>query len=200
MEARSPFEEMREEHIALLTDVAGLKDSIRRLAQPDIGTPGMGNVTRDELELFGRRLRVHFRREEEGLFPDAQRMVSEGAHGADVFGRFFAEEAEDDMTAHVTLTRRANEMLEIAAQMQEAGGPDESSARRLLALVNLTASLLERHAAKEDTLIFPMIAKSLTPDKVEAMRQRLQTLGSDRDLTSSDQDESGMSQLGTAGQ
>jgi len=79
-------------------------------------------------------------------------------------------------------------------QMQDAGGPDEASARRLLVLVKLTATLLERHAAKEDTLIFPMIEKSLTPAQVDAVRDRLRVLGSDRDLTGGD--DSGLAQLG----
>jgi hemerythrin-like domain-containing protein len=165
------------------------------MAQPDATTLG-GQVSsaQDQLELLSRRLRVHFRREEEGVFPEAQRMVSEGAQGADVFGRFFAQEAEDDMGAHAALARRANEMAEMLGQMQDAGGPDEASARRLLVLAKLTATLLERHAAKEDTLIFPMIEKSLTPAQVDEVRDRLRALGSDRDLTGGD--DSGLAQLG----
>jgi len=197
MQPRSPFEEMVQEHMALLTEVGDLQSSIRKLVNPETAALGGSGVVREALDLFQRRLRVHFRREEEGVFPDAQRMISEGAQGADVFGRFFAQEAEDDMSAHATLTRRANEMLEIAAQVEEAGGLDEASARRLLALVNLTASLLERHAAKEDTLIFPMIEKSLTPGQIGAVAERLQKLGSDRDLASPE--EGGLTQLGRAG-
>lgn len=192
---RSPFDELREEHAALLIDVRDLQSSIRRMTQPDATTLG-GQVSsvRDQLELLSRRFRAHFRREEEGVFPEAQRMVSEGAQGADVFGRFFAQEGEDDMSAHATLASRAKEMLETATQIEEAGGPDEASARRLLALANLTASLVERHAAKEDTLIFPMIQKSLTPAQVDAVRDRLRVLGSDRDLTAGD--DSGLAQFG----
>jgi len=195
MESRSPFDELREEHATLLVDVRDLQSSISRMAQPDATTLG-GQVSsaQDQLELLSRRFRVHFRREEEGVFPEAQRMVSEGAQGADVFGRFFAQEAEDDMGAHAALARRANEMAEMLGQMQDAGGPDEASARRLLVLVKLTATLLERHAAKEDTLIFPMIEKSLTPAQVDAVRDRLRVLGSDRDLTGGD--DSGLAQLG----
>jgi hemerythrin-like domain-containing protein len=194
MEPRSPFDELREEHVALLVDARDLQASLRGLAQPEAATLGGGSLIRDTLDIFQRRLRMHFRREEEGVYPDAERMVSEGAQGADVFGRFFAQEAEDDMSAHATLARRAQEMLEMATQIEGAGGPDEASARRMLALANLTASLLERHAAKEDTLIFPMIQKSLTPAQVDAVRDRLRVLGSDRDLTTGD--DSGLAQLG----
>jgi hemerythrin-like domain-containing protein len=194
MQGRSPFEELLQEHMALLTDVGDLQTSIRGLAQPESAALGGGvGPIRDSLDIFQRRLRIHFRREEEGVFPDAQRMVSEGARGADVFGRFFAEEAEDDMSAHATLTQRASEMMAMVAQMEQAGGPDEASARRLLALVNLTANLIQRHAGKEDTLIFPMIEKSLTAEQVAAVSERLKKLASDKDLLSAE--ESGLTKL-----
>jgi hemerythrin-like domain-containing protein len=194
METRSPFDELREEHVALLVDARGIQASLRGLTQPQTAALAGGSLIRNTLDIFQRRLHAHFRREEEGAFPEARRMVSEGAQGADVFGRFFAEEAEDDMSAHAALARRANEMLEMAAQTEAAGGPDQASARRLLALADLTASLLERHAAKEDTLIFPMIERALTPAQVDAVRDRLRVLGSDRDLTAGD--DSGLAQLG----
>jgi len=194
MESRSPFDELREEHVALLVDARDIQASLRGLTQPAGAGLGGGSLIRDSLEIFQRRLRVHFRREEEGVFPEAQRMVSEGAQGADVFGRFFAQEGEDDMSAHAALARRANEMVEMATQMEEASGPDAASARRLLAVANLTASLLERHASKEDTLIFSMIERALTPAQVDVVRDRLRVLGSDRDLTPGD--DSGLSQLG----
>jgi iron-sulfur cluster repair protein YtfE (RIC family) len=193
-EPRSPFDELSQEHVALLVDARDLQASVRGLTQPAAATRALGSTIRNTLDIFQRRLHVHFRREEEGVFPEARRLLSEGAQGADVFGRFFGEEAEDDMTAHATLAGRVSELIEMAAQMEAAGGPDAAAARRLLALTDLTASLLERHAAKEDTLILPMIERALTPAQVDAVRDRLRILGSDRDLTSGD--DSGLGQLG----
>jgi hemerythrin-like domain-containing protein len=185
----SPFDDLNEEHRSLLNDVGELTSTIRGLTGQETSSLGSGGLIRDELEMFRNKLRVHFRREEEGLFPEARRIISEGARGADIFGSFFAEEAEDDMSAHASLSSRASQMLEIASQMEEAGRPDEESARRLLSLINLTSSLLERHVAKEDTLIFTMLQNSLTDDQVEEVRSRVQELGSDRDLTSAGEDE-----------
>jgi hemerythrin-like domain-containing protein len=194
MSVKSPFEDLREEHAALLREMQDLHSSVRGLAGAETSSLGGAGVVRDELEMFRRRLRVHFRREEEGLFPEARRMVSEGAKGADVFGSFFAEEAEDDMSAHAALASRAEEMVQLTSEIEDAGGADEGSARKLLALSNLTAGLLQRHAAKEDSLIFPMLEKSLTQEQVDDVRSRLHQIGSDRDLGA--EGEEGLGQLG----
>lgn len=197
MAEKSPFEDLKDEHVALLTEMNELQSTVRGLMGGEAGSLGGGAVLRDELEMFQRTLRIHFRREEEGLFPEATRMISEGAQGADVFGSFFGEEAEDDMSAHAALARRAKEMLEIAVQMEDAGGPDESSAQKLRALAALTSGLLQRHAAKEDTLIFPMLEQGLKPDQVAQVSERLKEIGSDRDLSErGSPEEGGLTQLG----
>lgn len=197
MSAKSPFEDLRDEHVALLAEMNDIQSSVRGLMGEGTASLGGGAVLRDELEMFQRQLRIHFRREEEGLFPEAKRMISEGAQGADVFGAFFGEEAEDDMSAHAALARRATDMLEIAVQMEDAGGPDEGSAQKLRALASLTAGLLQRHAAKEDTLIFPMLEKGLMPDQVDQVGERLKEIGSDRDLSERESpEEGGLTQLG----
>jgi len=191
MAGKSPFEDLKEEHVALLTEMNDIQSSVRGLMGEEAAALGGGAVLRDELEIFLRQLRIHFRREEEGLFPEAKRMISEGAQGADVFGSFFGEEAEDDMSAHAALARRAKEMLEIAVQMEDAGRPDESSAQKLRALAALTSGLLQRHAAKEDTLIFPMLEKGLKPDQVDQVSERLKEIGSNRDLSEQESSEEG---------
>ena len=194
MAAKSPFEDLKDEHVALLTEMNDIQSSVRGLMGTGEKYLSGGVVLRDELEMFQRQLRMHFRREEEGLFPEAKRMISEGAQGADVFGSFFAEEAEDDMSAHTALARRVNEMLEIGVQMEGTGLPGESSAQKMRALAALTLELLQRHAAKEDTLIFPMLEKGLTPDEVDQVSERLKEIGSNRDL--SQPGEGGLTQLG----
>jgi len=197
MSAKSPFEDLREEHVALLAEMDGIQSSVRGLMGEGTASVGGGAVLRDEMEMFQRQLRIHFLWEEEGLFPEAKRMIFEGAQGADVFGAFFGEEAEEDMSAHATLARRATDMLEIAAQMEGMGGPDEDSAQKLRALASLTAGLLQRHAAKEDTLIFPMLEKGLMPDQVGQVGERLKEIGSNRDLSvQGSAEEGGLTPLG----
>lgn len=194
MSVKSPFEDLREEHAALLREMQDVQSTIRGLAGADASSLGGAGVARDELEMLRYHLHIHFRREEEGLFPEARRMISEGAKGADVFGSFFAEEAEDDMSAHGALAARTDEMLQLVDQAAASGGPDEDSARKLLALSTLAAGLLQRHAAKEDSLIFPMLQKSLKSEQLDDVRSRLQQIGSDRDLSSAE--DGGLSQLG----
>lgn len=197
MAGKSPFEDLKDEHVALLTEMNDIQSSVRGLMGEEAAALGGGAVLRDELEIFLRQLRIHFRREEEGLFPEAKRMISEGAQGADVFGSFFGEEAEDDMSAHAALARRANEMLALAVQMEDTGRPDESSSQKLRALAALTSGLLQRHAAKEDTLIFPMLEQGLKPDQVDQVSERLKEIGSDRDLSEQGSpEEGGLTQLG----
>lgn len=194
----SPFDDLNEEHRALVNEAGQLKSTIRNLTGQETSSLASGSVVRDELEMFRKKLRIHFRREEEGLFPEARRIISEGARGADIFGSFFAEEAEDDMSAHTSLTNRVNQMLEVTDQLEARGRPDEETAQQLLSLINLTSSLLERHAAKEDTLIFPMLEKSLTSEQVDDVRSRVQSIGSDRDLTAAgdEEGEERLTQLG----
>jgi len=196
MRAKSPFEDLKDEHVSLLGEMTELVGRMRDMANPEkTALGGSAGVLRDGLEMFDHHLHTHFRREEEGLFPEAQRMISGGAQGADVFGRFFAEEAEDDMGAHATLSERTSKLLSILADLEALGGVDEATSRKLLAIGNATAGLLQRHAAKEDSLIFPMIERSLTPGQVEQVSARLEKIGSARDLTGESPEE-GLSQLG----
>ncbi len=193
---KSPFEDLMEEHVALVTEMGDLLGSIRELTnQEKMALGGGPGMLRNSLEILQYRLRMHFRREEEGLYPEAQRIISEGARGADIFGRFFAEEAEEDMGAHGTLTKRINEMLAVMADLDTSGATGEAATRKLQALGNATAGLLQRHAEKEDTMIFPMIERSLTPIQVGQVSERLEKIGSARDLTGESSEE-GLSQLG----
>jgi hemerythrin-like domain-containing protein len=197
MMGRSPFDDIREEHASLLTEMNEVQSAIRGLSGRQLGSLGQQAVVRDVLEMFRQRFRLHCRREEEAVFPEASRLVSEGARGADVFGSFFASEAEDDMSAHAAITGHVNEMIVLADAMQEPDSADDA-ARKLPPLASLTAGLLQRHAAKEDTLIFPMLEKSLSIDQIDQVRSRLQEIGSARDLTPDESDEDRLSTLGGA--
>ncbi len=121
-------------------------------------------------------MQLHFRREEEGLFPDAQRMVSEDASRTSVIGAFFGEEAEDDLGAHMTLRTRVGEMIGVLDEAALAGQIGEQTPKRLRALLNVIENLLARHAAKEDDFIFPMIERSLTTEQQQAVLSRLSAI------------------------
>jgi len=180
----SPFDELRQEHVQVLGDMKTLSATVGGLgARTKVSWTEASATLRDQLEIVRRGLKLHFRREEEGLFPFAQQAVSEGARGADILGSFFAEEAEDDIGAHGVLNARTHEMLSLLSVMQQAEKPDGQSLAHLRTLVSLASGLLESHAAKEDKLIFPMIQRSLSPKQVEGVSARLQQLRSGADLT-----------------
>ena len=168
----------------MLGDMKTLSATVGGLgARAEVSWAEASATLRDQLEIVQRGLKLHFRREEEGLFPFAQQAVSEGAKGADILGSFFAEEAEDDIGAHGVLNARTHEMLSLLSVMQQAEKPDDQSLAHLRTLVSLASGLLESHAAKEDKLIFPMIQRSLSPKQVEGVSARLQQFQSGADLT-----------------
>jgi hemerythrin-like domain-containing protein len=172
--ATSAVDELRKDHDILMRDMATLSDTIRALGEDSEATQAaLDGRLRGQVSYLAAGMGLHCRREEEALFPDAQRMVSEGAQGADVMGRFFGEEAEDDLCAHTTLRERMQEMVRTLAEIEGTGRLDEGALTRLRALFSLIKGLVERHAAKEDSLIFPMIERSLTAEQRDAVLDRL---------------------------
>lgn len=197
MPRTSPFEEMKQDHESVLQEMRELRETLRGLSgKGPRGWGDVGRVVRDRLEMFRRDLRLHIRREEDAVFPEARRLLSEDAGRVDVIGSFFAGEAEDDVAAHATLAARADEMLTMVAEMGDSGGATEQSLRKLAAVGEATARLLEQHAAKEDSLIFPFLERTLTEDQVDAVRAELQRLGSARDLIGSEESDEELRELG----
>jgi hemerythrin-like domain-containing protein len=194
MSEKSPIEELREEHSALGADAKDLKESVRGLgAGTGAAWSDVGGALAERVEMFRRSLLLHFRREEEGLFPEAKRMVSERARRADVMGRFFGEEGEEDIAAHAALASRVEDILALLDQVEKAGQIDDHSLARLRTLTDLTVGLLERHVQKEDTMIFPMVERSLDALQLSEVQQRMTGLASAQDLlTSSDGDLRGL--------
>jgi hemerythrin-like domain-containing protein len=179
MRVKSPIDELGEEHESLRAHARDIQEAVRGLgAGTGAAWADVGRNLEESVRMFRRSLLLHFRREEEGLFPEARRLLAERAKRADVMSRFFAEEGEDDMSAHTSLASRTDDTLALLRQIEEAGMLDEESLRRLRTLVNTTISLLERHAEKEKRLIFPMIERSLDPLDVEEVRKRMSGLTS----------------------
>ena len=188
MSPASPIDELRKEHQRLVTDLKGLQDSARE-SSDQVDATG-----RDRIEMFQRALQIHVRREEEGLFPDARQLVARSSKHPAVLSSFFGSEAEEDIDAHRVLAERTQQLLDLIWDISQAAKPDPPSMARLRALLGLTLGLLERHADKEDKLIFPMIERSLKPAELEQVAERIHALGSAADLT--DSTDSGMPQIG----
>lgn len=188
MSPASPIDELRKEHQRLLTDLKDLQDSARESSDQVTATG------RDRIEMFQRALQIHFRREEEGLFPDARQLVARSSKRPALLSSFFGSEAEEDIAAHRVLAERTQQLLDLVWDISQAAKPDPPSMARLRALLGLTRGLFERHADKEDKLIFPMIERSLAPAQLEQVGERIHALGSAEDLT--DSTEGGMPQIG----
>lgn len=190
MSKMSPIQDLNKEHQALVADMKDLQAGVRELdAGAALSWAEQARTLRDQFEMFHRAVSLHFRREEEGLFRDAQSMVAERGRRGDALSQFFAEEGEDDLNAHASLRTRAQEMVSLVDQMAGSAGPEQRQLGRLRTLVNVTASLLERHAEKENKLIFPMIARSLNDDQMEQVGSRMSQIGAAADLVDSSQDQ-----------
>jgi regulator of cell morphogenesis and NO signaling len=186
MSGTLPLQELNGEHQSLAADVRQIEAAVREIGAAQAPSWAEDARTlRDQVEMFRRALAMHFRREEEGLFPDAQRMVADQAGPGDALSQFFAEEADEDTSAHASLRTRVKDVLSLAEAMTRATGPDQESLGRLRALVSTTRSLLESHADRESKIIFPMIARALNDDQMEQVARRMNQLGAAADLVDS---------------
>ena len=168
----SPMEELRKEHESALEAMRGLADRVRTLAPGRQAADDLGK----QLSSLRQELLLHFRKEEEALFPDVREMVAEGAPKVDILSQFFSEEADDDLRAHYLLLRWTQELATLLAEVGRAGSLDSDSAGRVRGLVNATLDLLQRHADKEQKLVFPMIERLLDASQMAAVKERMRAI------------------------
>lgn len=173
MSETSPTNELRKEHQLVLADIAAAHEMMQGLGAGPEAPQGFFSASfRARLDMFRQGILVHFRREEECLYPAANAMVSAGARGADLLGRFFNSEAEDDMQAHQVIRTRTNEIMSLF-DAGTRGELNAMSVAHLRTITGLTKSLLERHALKEDNMIFPLIERGLTFEELAAVSDRM---------------------------
>ncbi len=183
MTASTPIEELREEHASLLNDAREIQGAVSALgAGTGAAWADIGGTLADSVEMLRRGLLIHFCREEVGLFPEARRMIAGPARAAKAIGRFLAGESEEDVGAHAALASRTEDTLALLREIEERGKLFEQSLWRLRTLVGITISLLERHLEKEESIVFPMIERSLDPVELREVRKRMSGLGSAHDL------------------
>lgn len=118
-------------------------------------------------------LLLHFRKEEEGLFPEVQQMVSEGAPAVDIIAGFFREQSDEDLKAHTLLRGRMLEMSELLARLAASGGGSGKVLERLGLAAEATYGLLQRHARKEETVVFPIIERLLDEAQMAVVAGRM---------------------------
>ena len=180
MTGESVFDELRKDHEVVLDGVRALIAEVERVeAGGDAATREQVERCRERLRSLRRAFTAHRCREEIGLFPEVEQVVSEGAPSVDILGSFFAGEAEDDIIAHVEIARELQQLdLSLERMLEgEQEGPALAEVARGL------ADLLIRHATKEDTEIFPMMARTLTDKQLSNVAARMAELcetGSER--------------------
>jgi iron-sulfur cluster repair protein YtfE (RIC family) len=185
MRAGLPTDQLRREHEVALASMRQLRDACRESAE--WGCRGRPAVAHDasgkHMEGVGAMLSqvrsmllLHFRKEEEGLFPDVQQMVSEGAPAVDIIAGFFREQSDDDLKAHTLLRGRMTEMGELLASLRSSETRCEETAKQLQLKAESTHDLLARHADKENTVVFPMIERLLDKPQMAVVVGRIQAI------------------------
>jgi len=181
MAGGSVVDALRRDHETLKSHVAALDAMVQAWGASRQGTERMLNgAFHERMTYFGTEMGRHFRREEEGLFPDARRLAAAGGPGAEVIGQFFREEAEDDILAHRVLRDQVAEMLTLLTTAEAAGGLEDKAESRLPTLFRMFRTVLELHSAKEDELVFPMIERALSLPQREAALERLSVMPLDQ--------------------
>jgi len=162
MTDRSPIDELRADHAALTAAMQTVADCLARLSDA-AATPwaGAGDELLAKVEDLRGLLLLHFRREEEALFPEVIAMISQGAPRVDILSQFFSGEADDDLTAHTIIRSRIRELCEAMTEAHRAADIKPDGVRGMRTTVNLAADILRRHMEKEHTIIFPMIERML---------------------------------------
>ncbi len=170
----SATEELLRDHRVLLSEVEALRESLLTLRIGPVADLEIAEGRlRARMTAFWKDWRLHCLREEMGLFAEAHRLVAEAAEPDRSLAAFLAGEAEEDLSAHVGISKRFYEALSLLEEIEGAGRLEEQELARLRTMVGLSFSLLTRHATKEESLIFPTLARALTPRQMAMIRKRL---------------------------
>ncbi|MGD0111782.1 MAG: hemerythrin domain-containing protein [Armatimonadota bacterium] len=184
MSHASPLDELRREHQMVLADIADIHTAMRETAtSTERAHDALRGSLRSRLDMFRQGILLHFRREEECLYPDVRLLVAQGAHGADILGQFLRSEAEEDMRAHQVIAARTEEIASLLAAGEQQGGLPALSLSHLRTLVGLTHDLVTRHAEKEDKMVFPLIERNLSGDQLAIIYERLRSVRAVSDLS-----------------
>jgi hemerythrin-like domain-containing protein len=177
MSGKSPTEELREEHETGLAQMRDLKTAIGSAgsAAEETGAE-VAEDLRSRVETFQRAMLPHFRKEEEGLYPDVQGIAAAGAPAVDILSQFFGEAADDDITAHHLLRGRIREMLALLEATARLGNRGSQWVEGLLSVASASLDLLARHVEKENRLIFPMIERLLDGEQMAAAAARMRAI------------------------
>jgi hemerythrin-like domain-containing protein len=174
MSSTSQLAILRHEHDVAIGLMTSILDQAQAFASSSSGSQSPADMRRAMQEL-GDAMLLHFRVEEEGLYPRARQIAAEGAPRVDILTSFFNEESDDDLKAHALLRAR---LKELGAMLDRArtDGLSAELAARLASAAHATHDLLSRHASKETTLIFPLIERFLDTAQMAAVEERMRSI------------------------
>lgn len=175
MDELSPVAELLTDHTQTKADIDALAADTLDLKQEDWSQ--IKEEVSQRFAHFQQTLLRHFRREEEALYPDALQMVSEGAPEVDIIADFFRDATDSDLSAHTLLRGRLQEIAGKLTQLAREGEGFAPLALDLQGSLQAARDLLARHVEKEETLIFPMLARLLDAGQMAAVRERLAAVG-----------------------
>ena len=145
------------EKLGLLSRAASELDS-------ESGPAALGNL-KEVLQFFQGELRVHFRHEEETLFPALQRVI----------GR--AGPIQVMLDEHQSLWRAVDVLEEKTAQLEGASAENRSKIARETRLVaNHIADFLSSHIEKENSVLFPMAERALSPEALAKVAEQMKAV------------------------
>ena len=174
MTVESPLDRLRQDHAAATQAVKAVADLVGEVSS---SAPAPSADAGERLSSSVAKLRdmllLHFRLEEEALFPQVRAMMSEGAPAVDILSQFLDGEADDDLTAHFLMRARLRELASDLDAGQQAGGLAADQLAAVRTTTNLLADILRRHADKEHRLIFPMIERMLDAAQMAEVADRM---------------------------
>jgi hemerythrin-like domain-containing protein len=129
-----------------------------------------------QAEQFRHTFLVHRLREEDGLFPEVQKAISDATPEMGDVDRFFTGKGREDLRAHQEIDGYLRELTELLQCLAEAPVPDPQALEQARACTALAQELLRDHAAKEDSIIFPRMAAMLAADPRRNVERRLEAL------------------------
>ena len=176
MSETSPTAILKQDHVVAFTTVDALAQD---LAYPeDVFWAKTAEGIHGRVAALRDALLVHFRREEEALFPEVVDLVSEDAPEADIIAGFFHQESDDDLSAHTTLRLALHGIANLLERMTAPNARPQHSITALRDRFARARDLLSRHVEKEETVIFPMIERLLEEEQLRAIAVRLAAITS----------------------
>ncbi len=170
---RSPIEELQQEHRAARRAFDGLTDEVAGVVTGAMAWGDVVHHIEGGIHALHQLLLMHFAKEEEGLFAEVVDLATEELSEAGILAGFFAEQSDDDILAHTTLRMRMQEIERLLPDIRETNGGGQHVAGELHDALLFSRDLFRRHTQKEDTIVFPLIERILTPEQMTEVRLRI---------------------------